>query len=53
MRHRTQAYHWTDYGRFYRSDPRHIGHYGGLFYLGREGYGADRKPVCYSEKLSA
>ncbi|WP_266076466.1 MBL fold metallo-hydrolase [Haladaptatus caseinilyticus] len=31
----------------------HIGHYGGLFYFGREGYNTDHKPVYCSEKMDA
>lgn len=29
----------------------HIGHYGGLFFLGKEAYNADEKPVYCSEKM--
>ncbi|WP_049970980.1 MBL fold metallo-hydrolase [Haladaptatus cibarius] len=31
----------------------HIGHYGGLFYFGREGYDTERKPLYCSEKMAA
>ncbi|WP_435153216.1 MBL fold metallo-hydrolase [Haladaptatus sp. DFWS20] len=30
----------------------HVGHYGGLFYLGREGYDTDRKPIYCSETMA-
>ncbi|SIQ98155.1 pyrroloquinoline quinone biosynthesis protein B [Haladaptatus litoreus] len=30
----------------------HVGHYGGLFYFGREGYDAERKPLHCSERMA-